>query len=156
MLPTLIIADMWFCPAPCDGKLRAAPNSVVQTFLFSIRRLKSARISGVSSLIIMPHLIQCALTQTCMRARKAHSAHTQTTSGQSRTVIKGNSLIWVIKEGIIESSLNRDNNWGELLFCLNKHTHTHALTRHIPTNNRSTASITLKNEKGVNLFGRIK
>lgn len=71
--PTLIIVDVWICPAPC---LEVSDEKAVEfkelhmlrqtqpDILFSITHLQSIRISGISSLIIMPHWRQCVRTHT--------------------------------------------------------------------------------------------
>ncbi len=115
-LSTLIIVDVCFYPALCFGgqwreefeKLRTR-RQTQPDILFSITHSQSIRISGISGLIIMPHWQQCAHAHT--HTHKPPFTHTQTNTRSIKDrLIKGNSLISVIKEGIIERLVHRDKN----------------------------------------------
>lgn len=88
----------------------------------------------------------CAGTQTCIQVHKPPWNPTQTNSLLIKDrLIKGNSLISVIKEGIIERLVHGDKNWSGLSVCLHTHTRAHL---HSPSRYRtSLLSMSLRIKK---------
>ena len=136
---TLIIVDVWFHPAlPFGGQRRddgfARGVKLSRSDILSSITLRESGSVGLA--LWLPCLIE---THTHTHKHKHTHTHTQTqalvhshTQTNTRSIksrlIKGNSLISVIKEGIIERLLHRDRSWGKLSLCLQTHTHTHTHT----------------------------
>lgn len=99
--------------------------------LFPITYSETIRISVISSLIIMPQrLQQYAHTRTHTHAHERLCTHTQTnTSSIKDRLIKGNNLISVIKQGIIERLVHGDKLKKAVIVFARAHTHARA---HIP------------------------